>query len=174
MSATFIGGSGGVSPTDIYESSVDGGNTWQAYTPGSSISSAVAGVNQLQIRTRRSSAGTGCITSANNVATWNVLIQPNISIQPVGAILCYNATHSMSVTVNGGILLSYQWQVSPNGVSGWTNVGANSPNYTTPAVVVNNYYKVIISSTGVGCTTPIESNIVGVLLETVVPTITCP
>ncbi len=43
VSATFSGGSGGVNPSDEYESSVDGGSSWQSYTPGSPISSATAG-----------------------------------------------------------------------------------------------------------------------------------
>ena len=55
VSATFSGGSGGVSPTDVYEYSTDGGGSWAAYTPGSPISSAVAGANRLQIRTQRTS-----------------------------------------------------------------------------------------------------------------------
>ena len=76
VSATFSGGSGGVSPTDVYESSVDGGATWQSYTPGSPISSAVAGANRLQIRTRRTSSGTGCTDSGWTTATWNTISQP--------------------------------------------------------------------------------------------------
>ena len=43
VSATFSGGSGGVSPTDVYESSVDGGATWASYTPGSPIAAESSG-----------------------------------------------------------------------------------------------------------------------------------
>ena len=174
VSATFSGGSGGVGSSDEYGYSVDGGSAWLAYTPGSSISSATAGANRLQIRTRRISSGTGCTNSSYNYFTWNVLTQPAITTHPAGATVCYNSTHSMSVVVSGGTLLSYQWQVSPNGSDTWTNVGTNSPNYTTPALTGNRYYRVVISSTGTGCTTPITSDVAGVLLETVPPTITCP
>ena len=174
VSATFSGGSGGLSSTNEYGYSIDGGSTWLAYTPGSPISSATAGANRLQIRTRRISTGTGCTNSSYNYFTWNVLTQPDITTQPLGATICYNSTHSMSVVVNGGTLLTYQWQVSPNGSDTWTNVGTNSPDYTTPALTSNRYYKVIISSTGTGCTTPNESDVAGVLIETVAPTITCP
>ena len=141
---------------------------------GSPISSTIAGVSQLQIRTRRNSAGTGCSNSAYTTVMWNTVAQASISTQPVGATLCYNATHTMSVVVSGGTLLSYQWQVSPNGIDTWSNVGTNSTNYTTTSVTSNRYYKVIISSAGNGCSPLIESNVVSVLLETIVPTISCP
>ena len=57
VSATFSGGSGGINPVDVYESSINGGATWQSYTPGTPINSAVAGANRLQIRTRRTHQG---------------------------------------------------------------------------------------------------------------------
>ena len=76
VSATFSGGSGGVNPVDVYESSIDGGNTWQTYTPGTPLSSAVAGANRIQVRTRRTTTGTGCDNSGWTTVTWNTVAQP--------------------------------------------------------------------------------------------------
>ena len=48
-----------LNPTDVYESSVNGGVSWIPYSPGATISSAVIGANRLQIRTQRTSTGPG-------------------------------------------------------------------------------------------------------------------
>ena len=103
VSATFSGGSGGVSPTDVYESSVDGGLSWQAYTSGSPISSTIAGVSQLQIRTRRNSTGTGCSNSANTTVMWNTVSQPVAqTITKLPDVLDVCVTGRVSATFSGG------------------------------------------------------------------------
>jgi hypothetical protein len=72
----------------------------------------------------------------------------------------------MSVIVSGGIHLTYQWQESPDGFGSWTNVGSNSSGFTTPSLTSIKYYKVFISSSGAGCSLPLESAIVSVSMET--------
>ena len=114
-------------------------------------------------------------TGTYNGSDLAIYTQPVITTDPTGATVCYNATHTMSVLVTGGTALSYQWQVSPDGISSWTNVGTNSSSFTTPAITANSYYKVIVSSTGSGCTTPLESSVAVVMLETTKPVFTsCP
>ncbi len=54
--------------------------------------------------------------------------------------------------------LTYQWQSSPNGVSGWTNItGATTPYYSTN-ILANTYYRVIVTCTNSGQadTTPVQ------------------
>ena len=113
-------------------------------------------------------------TGSDNGSDLSIYPQPVITTSPVGTTVCYNATHTMSVLVTGGTALNYQWQVSPNGIDTWTNVGSNSSSYTTPAITTNLYYKVIVTSTGTGCNTPLESSVAVVLVETTAPVITCP
>ena len=122
-----------------------------------------------------SASGNGCTTATSAGVAITVVPDPTITSSPVGATICFNTTHSMSVVVTGGLGISYQWQYSPNGVDTWSNVGADSPNYTTPAITANSYYRVVISSTGTGCTTPINSSVAAVLLENTPPVISsCP
>ncbi len=103
VSATFSGGSGGVAPADEYESSIDGGVTWLSYTAGSSLSSGTAGPNMIQVRTRRTSTGTGCNSSSYNTVTWNTLAQPVAqTITKIPNIVDVCTTGSVSATFSGG------------------------------------------------------------------------
>jgi len=108
------------------------------------------------------------ITDANSVcspytapcATVTVVPDPNISIQPMDAIVCTGATHSLSVTATGGTpLLTYQWQVSSVDCNGiWTNIaGAINSTYTTPSLTADAYYRVIVGATGLDCN-PVTSS----------------
>ena len=148
VSATFSGGSGGVSPTDTYESSIDGSGTWLAYTPGSPISSTVPGVNQLQIRTRRTSAGTGCSNSAYNIVTWNVVAQPSWDIYSFPTTnLCVGGQVTFSATLKDGLGGSLTWirSVTPGG--GGTTV--TSPDI--PPSTGTFYYRPHFVASGQGC-----------------------
>ena len=126
----------------------------------------------IYYRVRVSATGNGCTTAISAGAAVIVVPDPVITTHPAGADVCFNSSYSMSVTVSNGTALSYQWQYSPNGIDTWSNVGSNSSGYTTPPITTDSYYRVIVSSTGSGCTTPVVSNVAAVLLETVIPVIT--
>ncbi|MFN5443355.1 MAG: autotransporter-associated beta strand repeat-containing protein, partial [Crocinitomicaceae bacterium] len=96
---------------------------------------------------------------------------PSISSHPSAATICYGGTYSPSVTASGGVTLSYQWQFSTDGSTGWSNVVDNTP---TNATFTNNttatltqtgniaqgsayYYRCVVSSTGNGCSS-VNSN----------------
>jgi hypothetical protein len=51
-------------------------------------------------------------------------IGPVISIQPEGVTTCEGIAASVSVAVNGGGLLSYQWQIRATGAAAWQQLGA--------------------------------------------------
>ena len=148
VSATFSGGSGGVSPTDVYESSVDVGVTWLPYTPGSLISSAVAGANRLQIRTRRTSAGTGCSNSAYNTVMWNTVVQPSWDTYtfPITS-LCVGGQVTFGATVKDGLGGTLTWirSVTPGG-AGTTVTSPDIPPSTGTF-----YYRPHFVASGQGC-----------------------
>ena len=156
VSATFSGGSGGVSPTDVYESSVDGGVTWQSYTPGSPISSAVAGVNQLQIRTRRTSAGTGCTDSGWTTVTWNTISQPvaqTITKLPNVSDVCVTGTVSATFSGgSGGVSPTDVYESSVDGGVTWQSYTPGSPISSAMAGVNQLQIRTRRTSSGTGCT----------------------
>ena len=156
VSATFSGGSGGVSPTDVYESSVDGGVTWQSYTPGSPISSAVAGTNQLQIRTRRTSAGTGCSDSGWTTVTWNTISQPvaqTITKLPNVSDVCVTGTVSATFSGgSGGVSPTDVYESSVDGGVTWQSYTPGSPISSAVAGVNQLQIRTRRTSAGTGCT----------------------
>ncbi len=156
VSATFSGGSGGVNPSDEYESSVDGGSSWQSYTPGSPISSATAGANRLQIRTRRVSAGTGCTSTGWTTVTWNTISQPSaqaITKNPDVADVCVSGTVSATFSGgSGGVNPSDEYESSVDGGSSWQSYTPGSPISSGTAGANRLQIRTRRVSAGTGCT----------------------
>jgi len=74
----------------------------------------------------------------------------------------------MSVVVsNGSGTITYQWQSSPNGTSGWANAtgsGATTSIYTPVSTVAGTtYYRVLVNATGSGCDQVISNNAIAVI-----------
>ena len=176
MSVTAINGM----PSLTYqwqESDDNGGSDAWANASGGSGSTTATYTTPSLIATRYyrvvvSAAGAGCTSTTSGGAAVFVVPDPSIVTHPAGTTACYNSTWPMSVAVNGGTAISYQWQVSPNGLNGWSDVGTNSTDYTTSSITNTRYYRVIISSAASGCTSPVTSNVAAVLLENVAPAIT--
>lgn len=113
----------------------------------------------------------GCTNTFNAIV--NVNQPPAITAQPVVApIVCpgYNLSISVGAT---GTNLSYQWQVSTNNGTTWTNL-TNTGVYTgvttaamtialAPATLNNNQYRCVISGT---CTPAVTSNAVTLVFGT--------
>ena len=176
MSVTATGGT----PSLVYqwEESDDNGvsDPWTNATGGSGSATATyttppLGANRFY-RVVVSATGNGCGTVTSNGAKVTVVPDLSIATQPSGGVICYNSTHTMTIVVTGGGTLSYQWQVSPNGIGSWTAVGTDNPAYTTPPVIVSKYYRVIVTTSSGGCTSPVTSNVAAVTLESVAPVIT--
>ena len=101
-----------------------------------------------------SATGEGCGNVTSNTATVTVVPDPYIITQPNNAVICTGGNNTLSVSAAGGTpFLIYQWQSSTTGGAPWTNVGASSSTYTTPALLTNTYYRVVISATGNDCNT---------------------
>jgi gliding motility-associated-like protein len=104
-----------------------------------------------QFRCLVTSSTTNCVLPSN-VVTATIVIDPNITTQPTGGIVCTGGSYTLSVTATGGTpALDYQWYNSTDNSSFTLISGANSNTYTTPALTANMYYRVDVSATGNGC-----------------------
>ncbi|HUX56309.1 MAG TPA: hypothetical protein VMV77_05005, partial [Bacteroidales bacterium] len=157
VSATFSGGSGGITPTDVYFSSIDGGGSWQVYIPGNNISSAVAGVSRIRIRTRRETTGTGCTTTGWTTVTWDVVAQPvaqTITKLPNVTEVCTSG--SVSATFSGGSGGVTPTDVYFSSINGGTTWQVYIPGNNISSVITGaNRIQIRTrrESTGTGCTT---------------------
>jgi fibronectin type 3 domain-containing protein len=109
--------------------------------------------------------GEGCnVTSASTLIT--VVNDPSVSTQPQGFTECTGGTLQLSVVAAGGTpLLTYQWQKSDDGSTGWTDIAAATSTAYTPNSVTTGtfYYRVVVSAAGVDCGT-VNSNPVTVVI----------
>lgn len=74
--------------------------------------------------------------------------KPNVTVDPQNVNVCAGSDHTFSITATG-INVSYQWQVSTNGGTTYTNIsGANATSYTLTGVTTGlngNLYRCIVS-----------------------------
>jgi hypothetical protein len=171
VSATFNVSSNGTGVcTDNYQYTLTGAAPFFPYTPGASLTATSAGTNRIIIQTSRTCAGNGCDGAGETFATvaqWTVAADPTITTHPTpSSTICSGGTVTLTgvVTPVTGPVYAYQWEESnDNGVGdAWANAvggsGANTLSYTTPALTSTIYYRLYITSTSNGCTTPIISN----------------
>jgi hypothetical protein len=152
VSFTVTGTSGGLGTcTYQWQDSPDGatwtnisGETTNSYT--SATLSATRYYRCLYI-----CSGAGCDPAISNIEQIDVIADPTISVSGATTI-CSGNTATLTAAATGGAgTCTYQWQESPNGTSGWANVGGNSASYTTSALTANSYYRCLYSCTGGGC-----------------------
>ncbi|MCG3164301.1 MAG: hypothetical protein POELPBGB_00055 [Bacteroidia bacterium] len=170
VSATFNVSSNGTGTcTNEYQSTVNNGTTWLAYTPGNPLTAGTAGTNWVRIQSRRVCSGSGCDGAGETFATvaqWTVVADPTFTLQPVAGTICTGGTRTLTATVSPvtGPVYTYDWQESnDNGVGDpWVSAvggsGANTLSYTTPALTGNLWHRLVVTSTTGGCTTPITSS----------------
>ncbi len=105
---------------------------------------------------------TSCTGATSNTQVVTVVPAISITTQPVGFDECLTGNSTLSVVVAGAVgttpPLTYQWQYSPDGTNGWTNVttgsGGTSPTFTpSSAATGTSWYRVNIASTVSGCGT---------------------
>ncbi len=163
---SFTVGAAGTSPTYQWQESTNGGGTWNnitnagvysgATTATLTLTGVTAGMSGYQYRAIVNGAPPGgSVTS--NAATLTVNTSPAITTLPVaGTTICAGQNTAYSVTANG-TALTYQWQLSTDGGTVYTNlsnagvysgVTTATLNITAATVAMNNYrYRVIISGT---------------------------
>ena len=120
-------------------------------------------------------------SSLTSVTTNSPAVTPTISSQPTNASISSGATASFSVTasVSDSGTITYQWQVSTNSGSTWSNVssgsGGTSANYTTAANTYsnnNNQFKVIVTNSKNGSTATTTSSVATLSVGAAATTIT--
>ncbi len=116
-------------------------------------------------RVRCDACGSQCGVSTNttnanrpqirfNYATAPCAGMPNNGTASGPASVCYGSTAALSATgLTTGTGINYQWEESPDGLSGWADVvggsGATTPNYTSTAVVTTRHFRIrTICTTG--------------------------
>ena len=143
-----------------WELSTDGGTIYTPIGGATSASYTITGVtipmNGNRYRVVVSGACPAPVTS--NAAVLTVGDGAMITAQPQPQTVCSPATATFSATATGSSL-TYQWQVSSNGGTTYTNItGATASTYTTgptAAAMNGNLYRVVVFS----CTpTGINSN----------------
>ncbi|WP_029035221.1 T9SS type A sorting domain-containing protein [Salinimicrobium terrae] len=130
---------GGTNP--IYQWKVDGSN---AGTNNSTFTTTE--LTNGQIVTVEMSSSETCITTAkvtsNSITTVvNTNLTPEVTIEASDSDICPNDSVTFTATpVHGGANPSYQWKI------GNTNVGTNSPTFTTTTLTDGQTVSVILSS----------------------------
>ena len=112
-------------------------------------------------------SASGCNDPVSSAVSVTVLNQAAVTVSATNNIICLGGSSVISsVVTNGSGTISYQWQVSPNGTSGWSNVspGGNGPTYNVPSTSTGSfYYRLLVSDQSNGCEDPI-SNVVNVVI----------
>jgi subtilisin-like proprotein convertase family protein len=109
--------------TGTLEYSVNGGTTWQA---SNTFNALPAGNYNIAVR-EQSNPGCFGLYSGNPV-TINTVIPPIVVTQPVNRTICQNGNTTFTITDNAPLPApTYQWQISTNGGTTWTNLSNVPP-----------------------------------------------
>lgn len=134
------------------------------------ITGAAVGLNGYQYQCVVSGTCAPAATSA--AATLTVHAPVVVTSSPANAEVCAGTNATFAVTGTSVPAINYQWQVSTDGGTSWTNLaGATSSSYTatgTNIVMNNNRYRCLLSNNT--CTTPVASA-AAILTVRVVPTV---
>jgi hypothetical protein len=140
-----------------WQISTDGGATYTNISGATSATYAIASTTNAQNNTRYKVIITAlCGSSTSNAANLVVNSSPAITAQPNNATVCTGSNNTLAVTATGGGL-TYQWQVSTNGGTSYSNIaGATASTYTLTGITTalnNNQYQVVINGSCPGTVT---------------------
>lgn len=148
-----------------WQVSTDGGTNWTNlsntgnYSGATSTALTITGVlpSQNNYRYRAIASNSACNPGTSSAATLTVNTFPVINTQPASATICAGAAQTFSVAATTGVgTLTYQWQLSVNGGSTWSNItGATSTSFAQAAVPVgqNGYRFRVLVTAGCGTVT---------------------
>ena len=113
-----------------------------------------------------SNPGGSVTSSLSTLAVIPSIIPPSINAQPVGQSVGESSPIVLTVTANGSSPLSYQWQMSTDGIN-YTNIGSNSATFSIASASITNsgFYQIVITNGGGAVT----STPVTVLVSAVAP-----
>src|SRR6187431_3655243 len=124
MTVVVSGGSGTISYQ--WQASADGSNGWaNALGTGSTTAtytppSAVAGTTYYRVLVN--AANNGCDQAVSNNSIVIISADLVVTTQPSNLNECVGGNGTISVTVSGGSgTITYQWQQSADGSTGWSN-----------------------------------------------------
>jgi uncharacterized repeat protein (TIGR01451 family) len=140
-------------PTVVITPNGSGSGATAAAVLGTGIiyTAGVSGTVELQVTVTRNFSET--ISSCAVVSTKSVTIdpQPVVTVNPTDTTVCPNTLATFTVTATDAT--AYQWQVSTNGGTSWSDVtGATASTYAFIAVIgdTGNLYRVV-AMRGPGC-----------------------
>jgi len=139
--ASFSVTTTGSSPSYQWQSSADGGTSWASIV-GATSTSYILATTMLSdsgrlFRVLVTAAGATVASSPAQLTVTSTVQAPAISVQPANQTVTEPATATFSVTASG-TSLQYQWQLSSDSGTSWTDISAaTAANYTTPATVAS-------------------------------------
>ena len=119
---------------------------------GGSASTATVSTNVTRVYrlTVTDSNSPGCTATAD--VTVNVVSSPGVSITTPDSLICVNGSSTISSAIDIAGTYTYQWQSSPNGTTGWTNLsGSTNSTFTNSFLVPGSYYYRVIVSGSAQC-----------------------
>ncbi|MUV04202.1 hypothetical protein GN157_10820 [Flavobacterium rakeshii] len=163
-------GTGTGTVTYRWESSANGTNGWTiisgatgaTYQPG-----ALTATTYYRRTTLAASNNKNCESGQTNIV--QITVNNAISSGSIGSnqTICYGATPSLltgSVSIDPGTI-TYRWESSADGSTGWTATGGTSNNYQPGTLTTTTYFRRITRSTSGGTTC--ESSPSGTVVITV-------
>jgi hypothetical protein len=156
LMATVVGGSGNASLQ--WQSADDAGGPWTDIGGETndfySAPTGVAGV--FYYRAIILDNNSGCATPTSDPS--EIVVNDQVEIQALldNAEICVGGLATMVAAISGGSsALSYHWQNSPDGASGWADVGvSNQPYIVSPGTAGIYYYRIRIEDSTSGCEQP--------------------
>ncbi|MEP6712216.1 MAG: M36 family metallopeptidase [Ferruginibacter sp.] len=157
---TFTSAASGVGVIYQWQVSTNNGVSWADIATQTNaaltLNNVTVAMNGSQYRAVAFSCGP--VGTNSNAAILTVNNPVTISIPPANTALCAGANASFSVTASGVGAISYQWQVSTDGGTSWTNL-AGATSFTlninsVTAAMNGNQYRVVLNGT---CTVNLNS-----------------
>lgn len=151
--ASFTVAASGSGLTYQWQISTDGGATYTNIAGATNVTytTAATTVSMNGYRYRCVVSNGVCATPGiSGAAILTVNSLPAVTTSPLNATLCVGGSNTFSVTATGtGI--TYQWQISTDGGTTWTNIaGATTSSYTVSAVTAamnGNRYRCVVTGT---------------------------
>ena len=156
-----------------WQLSTDNGTSWNPISGATSntytINAITIGLNGNQYRCVVTGSCAPVVTS--NAATLGVVTSVTITTQPADVVACVGSNANFTVAGSGAGIV-YQWQLSTDGGTTWTNISSsNAATYTVTGVTTANQgYKYRCLLSNATCTTPGVSN-AGTLTVNTLPAI---
>ena len=151
VSATFSVAATGSPPlTYQWQVSTNGGVTWSNVFGATIANYTFTTATSDNGKKYRCVITSACGSVTSNPATL-IISTPNITAQPANVTVCSDSTATFSVTATNAT--SYQWQVSTDWGSTWSDVAGATASVLTFATAPTDNYKQFRCCVSNGCTT---------------------